>query len=57
MWLLVEVESMFDVGKDEKKRYLIAEGTVELKRNIAFLDAVDITAIGTEVHPATDNDR
>lgn len=57
MWLLVEVESMFDVGKDEKRRYHLKDGTVEFKRNLEFLDAENITALGTEVHPATDNNR
>lgn len=55
MWFLIEAEGMFDVGKNEMQRYLIKEDTIEFKRNLGYLDAMNITALGTEVHPATYN--
>ena len=57
MWFLIEAEGMFDVGTNESRRYHLKDGTVEFKRNLEFLDAENITALGTEVHPATDINR
>ncbi len=54
MWFLIESKDMFGIGKDEKQRFLLNEESVKFKRNLDYLNAVNITALGTEVHPATD---
>ncbi len=53
MWFLIETKDLFSVGKDEKQRYLLNEESVKMKRNLEYLNAFDIKALGTEVHPAT----
>jgi len=53
MWFLIEAKDINSVGNDEKQRFLLNEDSVKFRRNLGFLNAVDITALGTEVHPAT----
>lgn len=53
MWFLVEVQDQNSIGKNEQQRFLINEKYITLKRNLNYLDAMDIIALGTKVHPAT----
>ena len=53
MWFLIETKTVNGIGIDEKQRFLLSDESVKFKRNISFLNAVDISALGTEVHPAT----
>jgi len=53
MWFLIETKDQTCIGNDEIRRLLLNEESVKFKRNLQYLNAVDIKALGTEVHPAT----
>ncbi len=53
MWFLIETKDQTRIGKDEIRRLLLNEESVKFKRNNQYLNAVDIKALGTEIHPAT----
>lgn len=56
MWLLIEVDNIKDVGKNENERYLLEESGVYWR--FESTGNINVSAFGSRVHPATsDKDK